>query len=136
MNVEALLGEVIRGALGARGKRHHGALHILSGRHGSLVTPAMLVGALGVAWGLYEAATSTSAGASPQGEPAASPPPMPPPQGASVGSLLPVPSPQGAPAATPPPCCRCPDRRPSNPRLPGVRPTRACYQRTWRASSG
>jgi len=103
MNVEALLGEVIRGALGARGKRHHGALHILSGRHGSLLTPAMLVGALGVAWGLYETATSTSAGASPQGATAASPPPVPPRQGASVANPPPVPSPQDAPAASPPP---------------------------------
>jgi uncharacterized membrane protein YebE (DUF533 family) len=54
MNVEDLVGGMIRGALGVRRKRHRGALRALTGRGGSLVTPATLLGALGVAWGLYD----------------------------------------------------------------------------------
>jgi uncharacterized membrane protein YebE (DUF533 family) len=60
MDIEDVIGNVIRGALGARGKRHRGALHALTGRHGSLITPTTLLAALGVAWGLYETATSAS----------------------------------------------------------------------------
>jgi uncharacterized membrane protein YebE (DUF533 family) len=95
MNVEDLLGDVIRGALTARGKKHRGALRALSGRRGSLLTPAALLGALGVAWGVYETMTATPASPVPGAAPAAAP---------TGGSSTPPPVPvASAPAAAPPP---------------------------------
>ena len=85
-----MIGDVIRGALGARGKRHRGALRALTGRQGSLVTPATLLAALGVAWGLYETATSGSTAVSnpsPVGPGGA--PPLPPPAAAAPASASP-----------------------------------------------
>jgi uncharacterized membrane protein YebE (DUF533 family) len=54
MNVQYLVGEVIRGALGVRRKRHRGALDFLVGGPHPLVNAGTLMGAVGVAWGLLE----------------------------------------------------------------------------------
>jgi uncharacterized membrane protein YebE (DUF533 family) len=57
MDAEDILGSLIRGALGGRRKRKHGALRALTGhRGGSLINARTLVAAAGVAWGLYESA--------------------------------------------------------------------------------
>jgi uncharacterized membrane protein YebE (DUF533 family) len=79
MDVEQLIGDVIRGALRARGKRHRGAWRALTGRHGSFVTPATIVGALGLAWGVYETMTASSpvAATPAAGQGTATPPPVP-----------------------------------------------------------
>jgi uncharacterized membrane protein YebE (DUF533 family) len=110
MNVEDLLGDVIRGALTARGKKHRGALRALTGRGSSLVTPATLLGALGVAWGLYE---TLNAGAPPAAAPPAGPPAVP---GSTPGT-----APAGfppAPVVVPPPVPPPPAPRD----VPGVAP--------------
>jgi len=57
MDAEQLLETVIRGALGGRGKRSHGALRFLTGGRHSLLNAGTLLTAAGVAWGLYETAT-------------------------------------------------------------------------------
>ena len=65
MDAEQLLDTLIRGTLGARRKRSRGALGFLTrGRH-SLLNAGTLLTAAGVAWGLYETATRTGAGAAP-----------------------------------------------------------------------
>jgi uncharacterized membrane protein YebE (DUF533 family) len=93
LDAEDILGGVIRGALGGRRKRHHGALgYLLGGRH-SLLTAGNLLAAAGVAWGIYEAAQSPQKGT--PSLPAAPPTPMSPPP-------LPVPTTK-APAAIPAP---------------------------------
>lgn len=57
MDAEDILGSLIRGALGGRRKKKHGALRALTGhRGGSLINAKTLVAAAGVAWGLYESA--------------------------------------------------------------------------------
>lgn len=67
MDAEHLIGTLIRGALGSRGKRSHGALHFLTGSRHSLLNAGTLLTAAGVAWGLYETlsqqgSTSVNAG--------------------------------------------------------------------------
>jgi hypothetical protein len=101
MDVENLLGSVIRGALTARGKKHRGALRALTGRGGSLVTPATILGALGIAWGLYETLNAQPA---PSGAPSGTPSTVAagPPGGAApvaAGPVTPPPVPAAAPAA-------------------------------------
>jgi hypothetical protein len=54
MDAEHLIGTLIRGALGSRGKRSRGALHFLTGSQHSLLNAGTLLTAAGVAWGLYE----------------------------------------------------------------------------------
>jgi uncharacterized membrane protein YebE (DUF533 family) len=100
MNVEDLLGDVIRGALTARGKKHRGALRALTGRGSSLVTPATLLGALGVAWGLYETLNAGSTPAAPPAPTVAPPVPGSTP-GAAPTSFTPPPV-QVAPPVPPP----------------------------------
>lgn len=83
MDIERLLGAVIGGAVGRQGKRHRGAGRVLGG---SLLTPTAILGAAGVAWGLYETwKNQQGAPPAPAGPPplpgaeptAASPPPLP-----------------------------------------------------------
>ncbi len=60
MDIERLIGSVIAGAVGAKGKRGRKAYGYLaggskrSGSGGSLITPGTLLGAAGLAWGLFE----------------------------------------------------------------------------------
>ena len=63
MRPERLIGALLQGAMGGRGKKSSGAMRYLTGGQGSLLNAGTLLTAAGVAWGLYEVATSkTGAG--------------------------------------------------------------------------
>jgi uncharacterized membrane protein YebE (DUF533 family) len=72
---EDLIGAVLRGAVGGRGKKSRGAMRFLSGGGGSLINATTLLTAAGLAWGAYEAATRKDEGAVGAG---GAPPPLPP----------------------------------------------------------
>jgi uncharacterized membrane protein YebE (DUF533 family) len=72
---EDLIGAVLRGAVGGRGKKSRGAMRFLSGGGGSLIKATTLLTAAGLAWGAYEAATRKDEGAVGAG---GAPPPLPP----------------------------------------------------------
>ena len=72
MTPEDLIGALLRGAVGGRGKKNRGASRFLSGGRGSLINAGTLLTAAGLAWGAYEAATRKDEAASP---PAGAPPP-------------------------------------------------------------
>lgn len=73
MDAEHLLGTLIRGALGGRGKRSLRAQRYLTGGRSSFLNASTLLAVAGVAWGVYEAATQKQAAASP-GPPTPAPP--------------------------------------------------------------
>jgi uncharacterized membrane protein YebE (DUF533 family) len=73
---EDLIGALLQGAVGGRGKKSRGAMRYLTGGRGSLINASTLLTAAGLAWGAYEAATQ-KAPPSP-GPTAAPPPPLPP----------------------------------------------------------
>jgi|SRR5215213_4728671 len=97
MDAEDILGSLIRGALGGRRKRRHGALRALTGG-GSLINSRTLLAAAGVAWGLYESAQRKNAMQG-GGTGFASPTPPPIPQGGDVPPPPPLPLSSSAPAA-------------------------------------
>jgi uncharacterized membrane protein YebE (DUF533 family) len=111
MDIERLIGSVIAGAVGAKGKQGRRARGYLTGGSrsggglGSLVTPGMLSGAAGLAWGLFETlkqqGTSGQGGggqwAGPGGAPAAGGQVAVP---AGPGSVVPPPLPGELPAAS------------------------------------
>lgn len=57
MDLEQLIGSVVRGALTGRKKRRRGAVKYLSGSKGSFLNASTLVAMAGVAWGVYETMT-------------------------------------------------------------------------------
>jgi uncharacterized membrane protein YebE (DUF533 family) len=69
---EDLVGALLRGAVGGRGKRSRGATRFLTGGRGSLINAGTLLTAAGLAWGAYEAATRKDETAA---TPASAPPP-------------------------------------------------------------
>jgi uncharacterized membrane protein YebE (DUF533 family) len=71
---EDLIGALLRGAVGGRGKRSRGATRFLTGGRGSLINASTLLTAAGLAWGAYEAATRKDEAAA---TPASAPPPPP-----------------------------------------------------------
>ena len=75
MTPEDLIGAVLRGAVGGRGKRSRGASRFLTGGRGSLINAGTLLTAAGLAWGVYEAATRKDEAAAPPA--GALPPPLP-----------------------------------------------------------
>ena len=75
MRPEDLIGAVLRGAVGGRGKKNRGAMRFLSGGGGSLINATTLLTAAGLAWGAYEAATRKDEGVVSAG---GAPPPLPP----------------------------------------------------------
>ena len=75
MTPEDLVGALLRGAVGGRGKRSHGATRFLTGGRGSLINAGTLLTAAGLAWGAYEAATRKDEAA--PATPASAPPPPP-----------------------------------------------------------
>jgi uncharacterized membrane protein YebE (DUF533 family) len=108
LDIEGLVGGVLRGVLGGRGKRSHGTLRYLTGGgQSSFLNASTLLAVAGVAWGLWETAQQQSAvSAAPAARPLATPPPLP--QG---GLLVPPPVPPDmAPVAmvTPPPLPQSP----------------------------
>ncbi len=92
MNIENLIGSVVRGALTGKKKKRRGATRYLSGGSGSFLNASTLLAVAGVAWGVYETMTkkeSVHAGPGPQGQPQ----PAWPPPGAGTGAapVTPVP---------------------------------------------
>jgi len=79
MDPERLIGSLIMGALGVRGKRSGRTLRYLTGGGGSLINAGTLLGAAGLAWGVYETATrdANAAPAAAPGPARPSPPPLP-----------------------------------------------------------
>lgn len=81
MDVENVLGSLLRGALSGKKKKSHRSRHAVMG--GSLINAKTLLAAAGVAWGLYESATRKNDPQ--QAQPAVRPfapgatPPVPPP---------------------------------------------------------
>jgi uncharacterized membrane protein YebE (DUF533 family) len=88
-----ILSIFLRGALGSRGrKRARKAVNFLSGKRGFL-TASGLLGAAGVAWGLYDTLANQNAAASP----------VPAGGGSAPGATVPPPLPATATAVAPPP---------------------------------
>jgi uncharacterized membrane protein YebE (DUF533 family) len=54
---EDLIGALLKGAVGGRGKKSRGAMKYLTGGRGSFINATTLLTAAGLAWGAYEAAT-------------------------------------------------------------------------------
>ena len=106
LDIEGLVGGVLRGVLGGRGKRSHGTLRYLTGGgQSSFLNASTLLAVAGVAWGLWETAQQQSAvSAAPAVRPLATPPPLPqggllvpppvPPDMAPVATVIPPPLPQ------------------------------------------
>jgi uncharacterized membrane protein YebE (DUF533 family) len=95
MNPDLLVNAVLRGVLGGRKKPSRRALRYLTGGRGSLVNAGTLLGAAGVAWGIYETLQRQSSAPPAGGTPAAASgpglaPPVPPP----LPSSAPPPAPQ------------------------------------------
>jgi uncharacterized membrane protein YebE (DUF533 family) len=106
LDVEGLVGSVLRGVLGGRRKRSRGALRYLAGGgRSSFLNASTLLAIAGVAWGAWEtlnasATPSPAAGAAPGG--VTTPPPLPP----SAGGLTVPPPLPGASAVPAPPAVR------------------------------
>lgn len=96
LDVEGLVGSVLRGVLGGRRKRSRGALRYLTHGRSSLLNASTLLTAAGVAWGLWETASRSSA--APATTPAATTPVVPPPLPTSA-VVTPPPLPQTVAAA-------------------------------------
>ena len=106
LDIEGLVGGVLRGVLGSRGKRSRGTLRYLTGGgQSSFLNASTLLAVAGVAWGLWETAQQQSAvSAAPAARPLATPPPLPqggllvpppvPPDMAPVATVIPPPLPQ------------------------------------------
>jgi uncharacterized membrane protein YebE (DUF533 family) len=96
LDVEGLVGSVLRGVLGGRRKRSRGALRYLTHGRSSLLNASTLLTVAGVAWGLWETASRSSA--APATTPAATTPVVPPPLPTSAVAT-PPPLPQSVAAA-------------------------------------
>jgi uncharacterized membrane protein YebE (DUF533 family) len=95
LDVEGLVGSVLRGVLGGRPKRSRGALRYLTSGHSSLLNASTLLTVAGVAWGLWETASKSSATpVTPPVPTPAVPPPLP-----SNAGPPPLPPSAAAPAA-------------------------------------
>jgi uncharacterized membrane protein YebE (DUF533 family) len=107
MDPEQLIGSILRGALGARRKRHRSTLgFLLGGRRSSWLNASTVMAAAGVAWGLYETMsrgeTVTAAADTPRAAASAPPagvPPIPPVPQAAAAETPDVHAPEGLPAA-------------------------------------
>jgi uncharacterized membrane protein YebE (DUF533 family) len=91
MNIEQLLGTVLKGAVGGKKKKHRGAMRFLGGGRGSFLNASTLLAAVGVAWGMYESMQSSTVSTSGQG------------WGPGTSPTTPAPPPLPAQAATAPP---------------------------------
>jgi len=107
LDIEGLVGGVLRGVLGSRGKRSHGTLRYLTGGgQSSFLNASTLLAVAGVAWGLWETSQQQSGvSAAPAARPLTTPPPLPqgglmvppvPPDMAPVAAVIPPPLPQTA----------------------------------------
>lgn len=100
-----LIGSLLQGALGSRGKKTRGAARFLSGRSGSFINASTVLTAAGLAWGAFEAATrkQTDASPAPPSSPSTPPGGVPPPLVTGSSVATPPPLPGGSPVAAPPP---------------------------------
>ena len=100
LDIEGLVGSVLRGALGGGRKRKRGAFSYLAGGQSSFLNASTLLTVAGVAWGLWESAQASSA--TPLTTPA---PGAPPAQGLAVPPTIPgsATAGTGVPLTTPPP---------------------------------
>lgn len=98
VNIEDLIGSVVRGALTGKQKQHRGALGYLTGGRGSSswINGSTLLAAAGVAWGLYETMQQKAPVAAPTGIPGSTPPPLP----SGVMSASPAGTPPASPQAS------------------------------------
>jgi uncharacterized membrane protein YebE (DUF533 family) len=96
LDVEGLVGSVLRGVLGGRRKRSRGALRYLTSGRSSLLNASTLLTVAGVAWGLWE--TASRSAATPAATPATTPPVVPPPLPSNATAPGPPPLPQSVPA--------------------------------------
>jgi uncharacterized membrane protein YebE (DUF533 family) len=71
---EDLIGALLKGAVGGRGKKSRGAMKYLTGGGGSFINASSLLTAAGLAWGAYEAATQKAEARSVPPHPGPSPP--------------------------------------------------------------
>jgi uncharacterized membrane protein YebE (DUF533 family) len=100
LDVEGLVGSVLRGVLGGRPKRSRGALRYLTSGHSSLLNASTLLTVAGVAWGLWETASKSAAKPAPAPAPATTPVVPPPlPSNAAAPGPPPLPQSVAAPAA-------------------------------------
>ena len=86
LDIEGLVGSVLRGALGGGRKRKRGAFSYLAGGQSSFLNASTLLTVAGVAWGLWESAQASST--TPVPTPAPSAPPA---QGLAVPPPIPDP---------------------------------------------
>jgi hypothetical protein len=106
LDMESLVGSVLRGVLGGRRKRSRGALRYLTNGRSSLLNASTLLTVAGVAWGLWETATaaqsassSAPAGSAMGGSDTRAPQPA----GAAVEPVVPPPLPGAVTAPVQPP---------------------------------
>jgi uncharacterized membrane protein YebE (DUF533 family) len=100
LDVEGLVGSVLRGVLGGRRKRSRGALRYLTSGRSSLLNASTLLTVAGVAWGLWETASKSAAKPAPAPAPATTPVVPPPlPSNAAAPGPPPLPQSVAAPAA-------------------------------------
>lgn len=78
MDAQDLIHSVLKGALSGRRKRGRRALRSLTGGSNPFLNASTLLTLGGLAWGVYEAATSSPGGFAGQGAPSGPPPPRPP----------------------------------------------------------
>jgi Protein of unknown function (DUF533) len=120
LDVEGLVGSVLRGVLGGRRKRSRGALRYLAGGgRSSFLNASTLLTLAGVAWGVWETVNQGGAAATPSGAaPGAVPGAVPATTSPAGGLASPPPIPAGAGLAMPPPLPGTPLASP----LPAVPP--------------
>lgn len=103
MDIESLIGSVVRGALTGKKKKRKGVARYLSGGSGSFLNASTLLAVAGVAWGVYETMSKKEpvyAGPGPQGPlgpPGQAPPAPQPPAAAGPVPPLPVTGPEVPP---------------------------------------
>jgi uncharacterized membrane protein YebE (DUF533 family) len=91
MDAEAVLGAILRGAVGGAGRKSgKKALRYLSGKRHSWLTAQSILAAAGVAWGVYEAATRRPSAAASAGPAALPPLPPPPPLPGAAAPVAPA----------------------------------------------
>jgi uncharacterized membrane protein YebE (DUF533 family) len=100
MNIENLLGSVIRGALGGRRKRSRRASRYLAGGRGSFLNTSTILAAAGVAWGMWETYQRKTGGFAGPGAPSTRA--GPPPSTGDPSAGIPRAGAPAAPARTPP----------------------------------
>jgi uncharacterized membrane protein YebE (DUF533 family) len=104
LDIEGLVGGVLQGVLGSRGKRSHGTLRYLTGGASPFLNASTLLAVAGVAWGLWETAQAQSAVTAAPSRPSVPPPGMPATGGLTVPPPIPADTaPAAAALATPPP---------------------------------